>query len=217
MASFQRVVGKKIEPLEDNWFDQYKDTAEKLLIDIGTGDGRFILDAAREHPEWLCIGIDAAAENMQKNAGKASAKPKKGGLPNVLFLRGAAENLPGPFAGKADMVTVNYPWGSLMRIVSEPDLDNMKKIRDLCKPGAELTVFLNYYVFEDREYMERLGFSDIAKPAENEDLPEIYKQAGFQINKSEIFAGDPPFRTMWGRHLVRGSNRTTLLIEAEAI
>lgn len=217
MASFQKVVGKKILPLEDNWFDQYEDSTEKRLIDIGTGDGRFILDTAREHPEWLCIGMDAAAENMQKNAGKASAKPKKGGLSNAMFVRGAAENLPGPFAGKADMVTVNYPWGSLMRIVSEPDPDNLKKIRQLCKNGADLSIFLNYYVFEDRDYMERLGFADIIKPAENEALPDIYLQAGFRINKSEIFAGDPPFRTMWGRHLVRGSNRTTLLIEAEAI
>ncbi len=215
MASFHKIIGKKTLPLTEEWQDDF--TQEKVLIDIGTGDGRFILDAAREEPDCLCIGVDAAAENMLKNSRTAAARPKKGGLPNALYIRGAAENLPGPFLGMADIVSINYPWGSLMRITSEPGIEHLKKIRAICKSGAELTVLLNYYVFEDSDYMQRLGFGDIEKPADNPEFTNAYKQAGFEVKRSEIFAGDPPVRTMWGRHLVRGSNRTTMLIEAIAI
>ena len=215
MTAFYKIIGKKAHPLEEEWQDNLGH--RETLIDIGTGDGRFILDAAKENPDILCIGIDAAAENMQKNARNAASNPKKGGTPNALFLRGASENLPGPFEGIADKVTVNYPWGSLMRIVSEPEVENLEKIRKICKNTAQLTVLLNYYVFEDREYMDRLGMSDIIAPADNENLATAYEKVGFRITKSEIFAGDPPIRTMWGRHLVRGSNRTTMLIEASAI
>ncbi len=215
MASFHQIAGKQILPLTDDWRESF--IQDKVLIDIGTGDGRFILDAAKEDSECLCIGIDAAAENMQKNSRIAASKPKKGGLPNALYIRGAAENLPGPFENLADIVSINYPWGSLMRITSEPDIDNLKKIRAICKTGAELTVLLNYSVFEDDDYMQRLGMGELKKPADNPDLPDAYRQAGFEVSKSEVFAGDPPVRTMWGRHLVRGSNRTTMLIEAIAI
>ena len=217
MAGFCRVIGKKITDLEENWLDGLSSDGTKVLVDIGTGDGRFVLDMAREHSDHLCIGIDAAVENLSKTSRVAAAKPKKGGVPNAIFLRGAAENLPGLLGGIADIVTINYPWGSLMKIVSEPDIGYLRQIREICKSGAELSVLLNYSVFEDDDYLERLGLGDLIKPADNEDLPDAYADAGFRLTQSEIFAGDPPIRTMWGRHLVRGSNRLSFMIKADTI
>ena len=198
MKDFIRVVGKQLTELEDNWFKTASIETEKVLIDLGTGDGRFVLDMARENADFLCIGIDAAIENMTKTSRVAAAKPKKGGVPNAFFLRGAAENLPGPFSGQIDFVSINYPWGSLMKIVSVPDVDEIKKIRQVCKPDAELSIFLNYSVFEDDDYLERLGLGDITKPADNDLLADRYAEAGFEIQERELFAGDPPFRTLWG-------------------
>lgn len=217
MATFDRVLGRKSEPLDPVFLVEKCCSHDAVLIDVGTGQGVFILDTAREQPDWLCIGIDAAADNMVKSARTASSSPKKGGLENALFVRGAAEKLPGPFAQIADTLTVQYPWGSLMGIVSAPDEEGLLGLRAACKDGAQLSILLNYSVFEDREYLERLGFGEIADPAHSEALPLAYREAGFDVTGRAVFHGDPPVRTAWGRHLVRGSARSTLMIDAIAV
>lgn len=216
MSAFDKVLGKKLAPLTRADLDDPLARAESVLIDVGTGQGKFILDAAREDPTRLVIGIDAVAENMAKSARSAGASPKKGGLPNAIFVRAAAEKLPGPFEGLADELTVQYPWGSLMRIVSEPTVEHLTGLRRICKSGAKLSVLLNYSVFEDRPYLERLGMGDIDDPAENPTLPDAYAAAGFEVTYRAVIHGDPPIRSAWGRHLVRGSARTTLMIDAVA-
>jgi 16S rRNA (adenine(1408)-N(1))-methyltransferase len=213
---FDRVIGKRVTPFDLEDFTRLHATFETVEIDVGTGDGRHVLDAARVESGRLVIGIDAVAENMAEASRKAAASLRKGGLPNALFFRGAAERLPGPFAGLADLVTVNYPWGSLMRIVAEPDAAGLSGLRALCKPDGALRVLLNYTVIEDRPYLERLGLGALADPADNPDLPTCYRSSGFVLESREVFAGDPPVRTRWGRQLVRGGARRTLLLEASA-
>lgn len=214
MAGFKRVFGRKIQDLDSDWLRQCAAAAAGTLIDIGTGEGKFILDSAREKTDWLHIGLDAAAENMMPASRTAAARKTR--LDNVVFLRGAAEKLPDQLSGLADRVTIHYPWGSLMRIAAEPDVEAMAGVRQCCKPGARLTVLLNYSVFEDRNYLERLGFGAVPDPATNENLQAAYAWAGFLIEQRYVTSGDPSVRTSWGRHLVRGSDRKTLVIEAVA-
>lgn len=214
MAGFKQVVGRKIKDLDGDWLRQKSFEAQATLIDVGTGEGKFILDSAREHPNWLHIGLDAAAENMMPASRLALAKKTR--LDNVVFLRGAAEKLPDHLQDLADHLTIHYPWGSLMRIASEPDVEVMRTIRSCCKPGANLSVLLNYSVFEDRNYLERLGMGMIVDPATNDALDRAYAEAGFAVQERSICAGEPSVRTSWGRHLVRGSDRKTLEISAVA-
>lgn len=214
MAGFKRVFGRKIQDLDSDWLREKAALADATLIDVGTGEGKFILDSAREEPGCLHIGVDAAAENMM--AASRTACARKTRLDNALFLRGAAEKLPDQLCGIADRITIHYPWGSLMRITAEPDVEAMVGVRQCCKSGARLSVLLNYSVFEDRNYLERLGFGAVADPATNEDLEAAYARAGFLIEERFVTSGDPSVRTSWGRHLVRGSDRKTLVIEAVA-
>ena len=212
--AFDRVIGKRSAPCDSMELEALARDYEMIEIDIGTGDGRHVLDMARADPDRLVIGVDAVAENMAETSRKAAASVRKGGLPNALFFRGAAEQLPGPFTDLADLVTVNYPWGSLMRIVAEPDIEALKGIHALCKPTADLRIHLNYTVIADRPYLERLGLGEMLDPADSPDLIGAYEAAGFIVGNREVFAGDPPVRTRWGRQLVRGAARQTLLIEA---
>jgi 16S rRNA (adenine(1408)-N(1))-methyltransferase len=214
--AYDRVIGKRSGPVDVAELAALAGRFSATEIDIGTGDGRHILDVARAEPDRLVIGIDAVAENMAESSRRAAASPRKGGLGNALFFRGAAERLPGPFAGIADLVTVNYPWGSLMRIVAEPDIEGLRAMRALCVPEADLRIYLNYTAISDRPYLKRLGLGEMTDPADNPGLPGAYAAAGFSVTNREIFAGDPPMRTRWGRQLVRGGARTTLLIEASA-
>jgi tRNA G46 methylase TrmB len=35
-----------------------------VLIDVGTGDGRYVLHVARTRPTWFAIGVDACRDNL---------------------------------------------------------------------------------------------------------------------------------------------------------
>lgn len=209
---FHRVLGKATAPLDPAWLRGEIARHQAVLLDVGAGDGRFVLDAAKASPATFCIGLDAAADNLAESARKAARSKAD----NVLFLRGAAEELPGPLASVADQLTVNYPWGSLLRIVARPEPEHLAKLRAVCKPGADVVILINYSVFEDAEYLQRIGLAEAADLATSPALAQAYRRSGFAIRERRVFAGDPAVRTAWGRHLVRGSSRKTLAVEAVA-
>ena len=86
-----------------------------MTIDVGTGDGRAVLGAAGREPDTLVIGIDASALAMAEASHRAARPARKGGLENARFILAAAESLPSALSGRASLVTVRFPWGSLLR------------------------------------------------------------------------------------------------------
>ncbi|MEO5704965.1 MAG: hypothetical protein ABIZ52_08440 [Candidatus Limnocylindrales bacterium] len=86
-----------------------------MTIDIGTGDGRAVLAAAARDPRTLVIGMDASAAAMAELSRRAAGPARKGGLPNAAFILAAAEAPPRDLRGVAERVTVQFPWGSLLR------------------------------------------------------------------------------------------------------
>lgn len=89
-------------------------STERVILDIGTGDGRAALARARAEPAAFVVGVDADARSMAESSRRADRRPERGGASNALFLAAAAETLPGPFARTASLVTVTFPWGSLL-------------------------------------------------------------------------------------------------------
>ena len=86
-----------------------------MTIDAGSGDGRAVLAAAGREPETLVLGLDANAAGMAESSRRAAKPLRKGGLPNATFVLAAVEAPPLELAGIADLVTVRFPWGSLLR------------------------------------------------------------------------------------------------------
>ncbi len=97
-------------------------TGEGIVLDIGTGDGRFVYRCARQNPKKFYIGIDATPRPLEKVSEKIHRKPSKGGLSNLLFIQAAVEDLPPELDGVADEIHIHLPWGSLLRTVSAPVL-----------------------------------------------------------------------------------------------
>lgn len=85
-----------------------------MTIDAGTGDGRAVLATALREPATLVLGLDANASGMAEASRRAAKPRRKGGLPNARFVRAAVEAPPLELAGIADLVTVRFPWGSLL-------------------------------------------------------------------------------------------------------
>jgi 16S rRNA (adenine(1408)-N(1))-methyltransferase len=111
-------------------------------VDVGTGDGRFVLDAAGATPDRLAVGIDPVATAMAEASRRAAAPPRKGGLPNALFVVAAAESPPPELAGRASTVTVNLPWGSLLRGALALDPPAAAGIASLVAPGGRVEMLV---------------------------------------------------------------------------
>lgn len=108
-----------------------------MVLDLGTGDGRAVLARAAAAPSDLVIGLDAAAASMSQ----ASRRADRARVPNVLFLAAGVEAIPGsPVDGAADLVTVIFPWGSLLRGILGLDEVALEGVAAALTPGGRLAV-----------------------------------------------------------------------------
>ena len=163
--------------------------ATELAIDLGTGDGAYVVRAARAHPRTLYVGIDAVVDHLRKAARS---------VPNALFVRASAEALPDELAGLAASVTILLPWGSLLRAVLEPDAAVLSGIRNLCRPGATLRIV-------------------VGEPADESIVP-AYRAAGFDAGvRATTAAQVRQLRTTWAARLAFGRPRAFTEIFATAV
>jgi 16S rRNA (adenine(1408)-N(1))-methyltransferase len=184
-------------------------TAAGVVIDIGTGDGRFVSASARANPSKFYIGIDANAKPLEKISMKATRKASKGGLPNVLFVQAAIENLPEELDEAADEIHIHFPWGSLLRAVAVGDESVLQSLRRICAPQCLLEIVIGIDEERDKSEIERLELPELSPEyLENFLLPK-YEAAGFEISSQGFLtAADwSKLETSWARKLQGGANR----------
>jgi len=112
----------------------------RVLVDIGTGDGKFVYLTAQRQPDWFCIGVDADLSSLSEHSRKSQRKPERGGLPNVMYVVSGVEDLPPELDGIADRVTAHLPWGSLLVGIVQADADVLSGLARVGKPVAELVL-----------------------------------------------------------------------------
>jgi 16S rRNA (adenine(1408)-N(1))-methyltransferase len=106
-----------------------------IVLDLGTGDGRYVQTLAVARPDWFVIGLDACRENLRERS--------RARLPNALFVIASAQELPRELHGLVTQVSINFPWGSLMEGLLQADPGLMHGLRAVLQPGAALEVRLN--------------------------------------------------------------------------
>lgn len=122
------VRGRSIVRLPASQLRERAAAAARIVVDLGAGDGRLTYRLARAHPDWLCVAVDACAAAMRRLSSRAARRMARGGAPNALFLVASAESLPDAREAMADEITVQYPWGGLLRAVIEPDPAILRQI-----------------------------------------------------------------------------------------
>ena len=194
-------------------------TGEGIVIDIGTGDGLFVYQCARRNPKKFYIGVDANARPLEKVSEKVHRKPAKGGLPNVLFLQAAVEDLPTELDGVADEVHIHFPWGSLLRAMVVGDKEVLENLRRVCAPSALLEVVIGIDPERDRSEIERLKLPPLSIEHIDSVLAPQYRRAGFEIfERGTIVASEwPELQTSWAKRLKGSVNRPLTYIIARAV
>ena len=111
-------------------------------MDLGAGDGRFVLAHARERPDQFVLGVDASTDAMRDSSHRA-ARPRTA-LPNARFVVSSLESLPTELDGRFDLVTVHFPWGSLWDAATADDPGQAARLAALVRPGGELRLLLSH-------------------------------------------------------------------------
>ena len=207
----------------DNWIktpstNLSDHTGEGVIIDIGTGDGRFVYQSARQNRNKFYIGIDPNKRPLEKISEKIYRKPAKGGAGNVLFIQAAIEDLPAELNGVANEVHVHFPWGSLLRAVAIGEIEVLRNLRRICSMGALLEVVTGLDPERDQSEIERLGLTPLSLEFIDSVLAPNYATAGFEITERGILAASewPDFETSWAKRLQGNERRPITYVIATA-
>ncbi len=175
----------------------------ELLIDLGTGDGRFVLHAARQNPGIFAMGVDASRENLRAASRTAPA--------NALFVI-ANVTMPGceiftALRGRAARVTINFPWGSLRDALLAGDAALLDGLRALMAPGGRLEVRLNASALAEAGWDLQTGGWQAA---------EALERAGLRVRAPQTLEA-PHLHEMpstWAKRLAYGRNPQAVLVQA---
>jgi len=186
----------------------------RTIIDLGTGDGRAVLAAAAADSSTLAVGIDADARAMAEASRRAARKPNKGGLSNAVFVAAGVETLPDELAGLADLVTVRFPWGSMLRGALGLDDRAAIAIARLVAPAGalEMTVSITERdAVGDGRPTGPFGEPDV------ERIRKTYADLGFRLcdvrslNRADLRAID----SSWARRLRVDRDRVAWVLRLE--
>jgi hypothetical protein len=131
----ETIRGRKSLALDANGLMDRLANYKIIVLDLGTGDGRYARTLAEEHPSWFVVGVDTCRENLREHS---QAK-----LQNLLFLIASAQGLPWELNGLVSHITINFPWGSLLASLLAADPKLMRGLKSVSRPRASLNLRLN--------------------------------------------------------------------------
>jgi len=151
---------------------------------------------------------------MAEASRRAARNPNKGGLPNAVFVAAGVEMLPHELAGLADLVTVRFPWSSLLRGALGLDASAAAAIARLVAPAGALEMAVSV---QDRD---AAGHGRSAGPFGDHDIERsrrTYAGLGFELcDVRSLGLGDlTDLHSSWARRLRvdRGRRAWSLRLE----
>jgi 16S rRNA (adenine(1408)-N(1))-methyltransferase len=185
----ETIRGKVSLDLDLNGLKDGVKNYERVVLDLGTGDGRYVHFLADKHSDWFVIGIDSCRENL-----RASSRTKS---PNVLFIAASAQDLPDELGGLISHITINFPWGSLLEslLIGDPTL--MNGLAWTSKPNAQIAIHLNGGALAEVGMNLTVGA---------EMIRSSMNCCGWYINKSSTMDQSSlrGFPTTWAKRLAYG-------------
>jgi 16S rRNA (adenine(1408)-N(1))-methyltransferase len=170
-----------------------------------------VLATAARQPDLLVIGVDADAGSMAEASRRAARPVKRGGLPGALFVVAPAEALPAELDGRADALTVQFPWGSLLRGVLDADPAIVGGVARVTRPGATVTLLLS--VTERERSIGRVSLDE----RELRALASDYAAHGLHLRDARPATADQiaQAHSTWAKRLGAGTSRPAWLVQFE--
>lgn len=213
----EQIIGKKSHSITAETLRDKAQGFESVVVDFGCGDGMLPYRLAKQNPAVFYIGIDAAREPLAVASAKAAKKSSRGGCSNVIFLcANVLEPLP-ELEKIADELQWNFPWGSLMYAMVEPQKQAVRNMIELAKPQAVFKFYLNLYVFENDTQRRDMGLPDVNSDYVEKTLMLAWQEVGLMARDYNFMPPDAlkNHPSTWAGRLVRRSGRNTLYVTGE--
>lgn len=212
LGAVRQVGGNAIVELNARAFAELRARYQSgLVLDLGTGDGKHVRAEARRRPDALVVGLDASVDAMRHAAARASAKPRRGGAPNALFVWAPVEQLPAELDGVTEVHAL-MPWGSLLRALVAPDEGVLSLVAQRCATAATFLITLNLRAW--RPPVPEVGGT--AEPTPESALAELapaYARAGWILATAD-YLNEPQIAqlsTSWTKRLGAQSRKFDVL------
>jgi 16S rRNA (adenine(1408)-N(1))-methyltransferase len=173
-------------------------------VDLGAGDGAYVVATAAARPDTLVVGVDAHGPAMAP----AARTIRRRRLTNAVLVAARAEALPPELDGAASAIRVHFPWGSLLRGVVRAEPEVAAGLGRVARPGATVTALVS---LTDRERGLGLPALDGALAGE---LEAAYGARGLSLvewrpaDESDLAEA----RSSWARRLGAGRGRDAWLL-----
>ncbi|MFL6163460.1 MAG: methyltransferase domain-containing protein [Jatrophihabitantaceae bacterium] len=200
----RRIRGKQVVELPAAEFAELIIRHSKLVLDVGTGDGKHALQLARQRPDQLVIGLDAAKDNLRKVSARADQA-------NLLFVWAPVEQLPPELAGVGEL-HVLMPWGSLLRGMLGDGSPVLGQLADRCVRNADFLVTLNLHAWRP-PVPEVGGHAEPTPGSAMAELAPAYRRQGWRLDTADYLDDEriAQLATSWTRRLNSSRDRLDVL------
>ncbi len=131
----ETIRGRMSHILDLNGLKARLTTYQRVLLDLGTGDGRYVHALADRNPDWFIIGVDACRENLRDHS--------RAKLSNMLFVIASAQELPHELNGLVSQITISFPWGSLLGSLLSGNAALMNGLVCIAQKDTQVNILLN--------------------------------------------------------------------------
>jgi 16S rRNA (adenine(1408)-N(1))-methyltransferase len=185
----ETIRGKTSHEIDFNELAERLTNYNHILLDLGTGDGRFVCRMAEQHQDRFFIGVDACRENLRANSQRK--------LPNALFIIASAQALPQELNRLISHVTINFPWGSLLESLLSGEPALMNGLSSISSPNAGVEIRLN---------SGALAEAGTALEAGAEKIHHNMLRSGWQVNAPVAINASAlrNFPSTWAKRLAFG-------------
>jgi len=187
---------------------------EKVFLDIGTGDGRYVYKSALSNPNYLYIGIDPAS-----NLKEYQREINRNRLQNAILINSSIENFNPEVTHFFDKITILLPWGNLLKYTATADQNFFEKITKLLKNNGEIQIIFGFNEELEEKETKRLNLVELTEK-ELSYLKQLYENLNNLelVSFNEISYKDlEDFETTWAKKLSFGKNRQYLKISLKTI
>lgn len=211
-SAMRILAGTKLVEAGPSWRDAFG--GRRVVVDAGAGDGRWAYESARAEPASFFIALDADAAALAEYAFRAGRKPSRGGVSNALFVVSSVEARPPELEAVADVVRVNYPWGSLLRGLLAPEAAVLESLAFLAAPDARFELALCYDPGHDHGAFHGGPQPVLDCRFVDQVLAPAYSSAGLRIEQRRRLTRDEALAvpSTWGRRLLHARPRSVYLI-----
>jgi len=201
--------GTKVIEGDPEVIDALRPDTRPIVIDLGAGDGRYVYESARTDPATFYIAIDPDPETLSDYSFRASRKAARGGVENAIFVVASVEQLPPELTRIADRVRVNFPWGSLMRGLLEPDASMVRAVINLAKPPGRIELVVSYDPSHDTGAFHGPPLPVLDTNYLESTLLPAYESAGGHVVEHRRMTQDEALAipSTWGRRLLHARPR----------